>query len=197
MSIALSVRLAGAIVIAAGLLGACATEKASYRSDYDKSVNFGMYKTYGFVTQPGTNRAGYSSLLTKQFETAIRREMDARGYRYSDSNPDLLVNFNANAQEKVDLRTTPSPGPMPGGGYYGYRGGLYSPWPSYTQGNEVDTVRYKVGTANIDVADAQKKALLWEGVAEGKLTKEVMDNPEAAVDAVVTKLFAQFPGRAP
>jgi hypothetical protein len=53
-----------------------------------------------------------------------------------------------------------------------------------------------VGTANIDVADARKKALLWEGVAEGKLTQEVMANPEAAINAVVTKLFAEFPARA-
>ena len=32
-------------------------------------------------------------------------------------------------------------------------------------------MRYKVGTANIDVADAGKKKLLWEGVAEGELTR--------------------------
>lgn len=178
------------LVIATILLSACAAPKANYRSNYDKSIDFSAFKTYGFVAEPGTNRAGYSTLITKQFESAIRREMDTRGYRFVDSSPDLLVNFNANAQEKVDVRSSPSM--SMGGGYYGYRGGMYAS----TYGTEVDTVRYKVGTANIDIVDASKKALLWEGLAEGKLTKEVMANPEAAISTVVTQLFVQFPGRA-
>jgi hypothetical protein len=196
MSTVLSIRFGSTLAVMA-LVAACATSKATYRSNYDKAADFSTYHTYDFVNDPGTNRAGYSTLLTKQFEDAIRREMDSRGYRHADSDPDLLVNFNANAQERVDIQSTPAP-MAPAGGYYGYRGGFYSPWPAYSMGggSEIDTVRYKVGTANIDVADARKKALLWEGVAEGKLTQEVMANPEAAINAVVTKLFAEFPARA-
>jgi hypothetical protein len=47
--------------------------------------------------------------------------MDARGYRKVDTNPDLLVNFNANVQEKADVESMPGPY---AGGYYGYRGGM-------------------------------------------------------------------------
>jgi Domain of unknown function (DUF4136) len=124
--------------------------------------------------------------LTTYFEIAVSREMDARGYRKADGNADLLVNFNANAREKVDIQSTPGPAV----GYYGYRTGLYAGGPQVTM------VRYKVGTANIDVADASKKKLLWEGGAEGELTDEVMKNPQAAVDKAVAQIFTQFPGHA-
>ena len=52
-----------------------------------------------------------------------------------------------------------------------------------TAASDVETVHYKVGTANIDVVDARKRELVWEGVAEGKLTDKVMKDPRAAVNA--------------
>jgi Domain of unknown function (DUF4136) len=191
-------RFAAFAIAFAGLLSACeTTPKATFRSNYDKSANFDLYHTYGFVSKPGTDRAGYSTLLTKHFEDAIKREMDARGYTFSETDPDLFVNFNANAHEKVDVQTTPGmSGPYYGGGYYGYRGGFYGGYPGYAYGPEVSTVRYKVGTANIDVVDARKKQLIWEGLAEGRLTDKIMENPEAAISSLVTQLFAQYPGRA-
>jgi hypothetical protein len=39
-----------------------------------------------------------------------------------------------------------------GGGYYGYRGSLYSPWPLYVDQTVVSN--YKEGTLNIDIIDA-------------------------------------------
>jgi len=80
-----------------------------------------------------------------------------------------------------------------GYGYYGYRRGLYGGFPAYT--NDVDTVHYKVGTVNIDVVDAKKKQLVWEGAQEGRLTKKVMDNVEAAVNTVVGNIYQQYPTR--
>jgi hypothetical protein len=66
---------------------------------------------------------------------------------------------------------------------------MYGGW----GGTDVETVHYKVGTANIDVVDARKKELVWEGVAEGKLTEKVMKDPRAAVNLVVTEIYKQFP----
>jgi hypothetical protein len=178
-----SLGIPGIVALIATLLTACESEP-KIRANTDPSANLSIYKTYAFVAQPGTNRGGYSTPLTTYFETAVAREMDARGYRKVDSNPELLVNFNANAVEKADIESVPGPAV----GYYGYRAGLYA-------GGGVETVRYKVGTANVDVADAGKKKLLWEGVAEGELTDSAMKNPQAAVDKVVTQIFVQFPGR--
>ena len=52
------------------------------------------------------------------------------------------------------------------------------------------------GTDNIDLVDAKQKKLIWEGVAEGKLTDKMMQNPQATIDAVITDMFTKFPGRA-
>jgi len=161
------------------------------RANTDPAANFAQYKSYTFPEKTGTDRDGVSTPLTSYFKEAVRREMDARGYQFVESgDADLLVNFHANARENVDVRSTPAP--YYGGGYYGYRGGMYGGW--YGGGSEVETVRYKVGTANLDVVDARQRKLVWEGVAEGKLSDKVMKDPRAAVSLVVTELFKQYPG---
>jgi hypothetical protein len=62
--------------------------------------------------------------------------------------------------------------------------------------DNVETVQYKVGTANIDIVDAGRNQLIWEGVVEGRLTREVMENPQPAIESVVAELFSRYPGTA-
>jgi hypothetical protein len=183
-------------LIASGLMLAACESGPKIRANTDPGANFSSYKTYAFMDKLGTDRGGVATPLTSYFKEAVRREMDLRGYKYVENGAaDLLVNFAANSQEKVDVRSTPSPTVGVGyGGYYGYRGGAYGAW--YGGGTEVDTVRYKVGTANVDLVDASRKQLVWEGLVEGKLTEKVMKDPRAAVNAVVTEMFKQFPGNA-
>jgi hypothetical protein len=176
------------IALAALMLAGCETGP-QIRSVSEPGANLASYRTYSFAAQPGTNRGGNVTPLTTFFQTAITREMTARGFQHVDSGGDLLVNFNARVSEKADIQSTPGPGPYYGYGYYGYRGGLYS-------GPEVQTVRYKVGTANIDVVDSKRKVVVWEGIAEQELSDQIMQNPQPAIDNVVAKMFAQFPGRA-
>ena len=124
----LSLALVGSMVVAASLvLSACAAPKIKTRSQTDPNVNLSSFHTYGFVAEPGTNRSGYSTPITTYFKTAITREMNARGYTYSEDSPELLINFNTNAREQVDIRSTPSM--SYGYGYYGYRGGMYAAGP--------------------------------------------------------------------
>jgi hypothetical protein len=186
------------IVLAAALLATVAlagcAPAPTVRANTDPSVDLATYRSYAFPANPGTDRAGYTTPITSYFKQAIRREMDARGYRYVESgDADLLINFNANAREHVEVRSTPAPAY---GGYYGYRAGLYGVGHVYMAAPEIDTIRYKVGTANIDIVDWRKKQLVWEGVIEGRLTDKIMENPQAAVDAAVTEMFTKFPGRA-
>jgi hypothetical protein len=182
------------------VLAACAHPKPTIRTSADPSAQMSSYRTYTFAEHPGTDRGGYSTMITGYFKDAIRSEMDARGYQYVEGDADLLVNFNANAREQVDLRSSPAPtygyGYYAGYGYYGYRTGMYGVGPSYAAGTEVDTVRYKVGTANVDVADPRKKQLLWEGIAEGRLSDKSMKDPKPAISSLIKEMFAEFPGRA-
>jgi hypothetical protein len=175
-------------------LAACAstTSRPDIRVNTAPDANFTAYSTFGFPAQTGTDRGGYSTLVTDYFKTAVRHQMEARGYHYVEGNPELLVNFFANVRERTEVRSDTTFAPSIG--YYGYRRGLYAAWPLYSP--DVETIRYRVGTANIDIVDASKKQLIWEGVAEGRITEKDMDEPKPAIESVVTQLFTRFPGRA-
>ena len=191
MSSRRSVIAAAAVFMCAMIAGCATTNNASNaRIDYDKKADFSVYRTFGFPKETGTDRGGYSTLMTSYFKTSVTTAMEARGYKYTDDHPDLLVNFYTNTRERTETRTGPSAGL--GYGYYGYRYGLYNAWPLY---DEDRTVTYKVGTINLDIVDAEKKQLVWEGVKEGRVTDEAMDNPKVTVNAVVTELMAKYPGR--
>lgn len=179
-----------ALLTALVLLAGC-TSGPTIRSDYDRSADFSAYQTFGFVDPLGTDKNGYSTLVTSHFKAAAREEMEALGYTYSESNPDLLVNFFSNTENRTDVRTTPSV--TASYGYYGYRSGLYMGFPLY--GSDTETRHYKVGTLNIDVVDAAEEQLIWEGIAEGKLSEEAMENPRAAIHTAVRQIFERYPTR--
>lgn len=176
------------IAAASFAIAGCATTAGpDVTIDYDRSADLGSYRTYGFPAEVGTDRAGYSTIVTRYFKDAVNREMQRLGYVYDEADPDLLVNFFSNVREVTDVRRSPQ-----AYGYYGYRYGLYGAWPYYD--DYVDTVRYKVGTANIDIVDGERMQLIWEGVAEGRITQSAMENPRVAIDAVVAELFQRFSG---
>ena len=179
--------VAGVLVVM--LMAGCATTRAPQtRIDYDKKADFSVYRTFGFPKETGTDRGGYSTLVTSYFKNSVTAAMEARGYKYSEDHPDLLVNFYMNTRERTETR----PSPALGYGYYGYRYGLYNAWPMY---DEDRTVTYKIGTINLDIVDGEKKQLIWEGISEGRVTEESMANPRVTVNAVVTELMRQFPGK--
>ncbi len=171
------------------LLCACASGP-QIRTHHDPSADFAIYRTYNFAAEPGTDRAGYSTLITGHFKRAVSREMEARGYTLA-TEPDLLVNFFTSVRDRTSVQSTPV---LVGVDYYRYRNGLYSVWPLYD--NDVTTTQYQVGTASIDVVDAARKQLVWEGVAEGRLTSRVQRDPGPAIDRAVKEIFDRYPARA-
>lgn len=180
-----------AVIAVAALAAGCATTRAPQtRIDYDKGADFSVYRTFGFPKETGTDRGGYSTLVTSYFKDSITTAMEARGYKYAEENPDLLVNFFMNTRERTE--STSQPRMSMGYGYYGYRYGLYNAWPLY---DDDRTVTYKIGTINVDIVDAEKKQLVWEGISEGRVSEEAMANPKVTVNAVVTELMRKYPGR--
>jgi hypothetical protein len=178
------------LAVAASLLvlGGCASGP-DVRVEYDRSADFTHYQTFGFVSPLGTDRNGYQSMVSQYLAAATQREMEARGMHRVSSNPQLLVNFNTALTEKMRVITTPAP--MVGVGYYGYRAGMYGAWPLY---RDLTTVMpYQEGTLNIDVVDAARKQLVWEGLVTDIVTQDMLDNLQASIDAAVAAAFAQYP----
>ena len=165
------------------LLTACATGP-QIRHDMNPTANFAGYKTFGYFSPLATDRAAYTSLFSAHLKDAARRSMESKGYVYTETNPDLLINFFANVQDRQEVRVTPAPA-----GYYGYRRGLYSGfgWSS------VETVSYREGTLTVDVVEAGRKILIWQAIAEGTVSNEARKNPGPAIDALVTKMMETLP----
>jgi uncharacterized protein DUF4136 len=189
--------LSGSLLLCVAALGACATAtpKLKVRTVLDPQAQFDSYRSYGFVAQPGTNEgSGKATAMTIYFMQAVRHEMDSRGYRYTEESPDLLVNFNVQARGN-DAQTNVSPTYGYSTGYYAYRAGLYG-LPVVTSESQ-ENVTYRVGTGNVDVVDARRKVLAWEGIAEGRISEAMLANPGPAIGEVIAEMFAQYPGKAP
>lgn len=175
------------LIVAAGAITGCASD--NIRSDYDREADFSRYRTYNFIEGAGPDNDRYQSLFTQYMMTAIDREMQARGYTKS-GDPDLLVNFNANLQEKTKVTQTAAP---PTFGYYGYRGGFYDPWGGYGYATQTHVSQYTEGTFNIDLVDARRKQLVWEAVGIGRVSQKDLEELEARVNEGVPKFFAFYP----
>jgi hypothetical protein len=178
--------LAGAVAATLLSLGGCAN-LPEVRSDFDRSADFTQYRTFGFASPLGTDRQGYQSLVSQRLKAAAQRELEARGLRLDSATPQLLVNFSASLSEKTRVVSLPSLGL----GYHGYRGGMYSAWPMYR--DETVVTPYTEGRLNIDLVDAARQQLVWEGVVTGLVTQTAMDDMQAAIDAAVNAAFAKYP----
>lgn len=175
------------VLLATGLL-ACASGP-QIRVDGDPNANIPAYKTFGYFDSLATDKAGYSTILTSRLKGAATRELEARGYRYAEKDPELLVNFNVNVVDKTEIYSTPSAGM----GYYGYRSGMYGAWSGYPR--DIESRNYRQGTLGIDVVDAARKALVWQGIAEARVTTKMRENPGQTLDTIVTEVLASFPAR--
>lgn len=189
------IRRVPAILAAAALaaaLAGCATGP-DIRTDYNHATDFSQYRSFAFLPRLGTDSQGYETLTTQYLKDAVHKELTARGYTYAPRNPDLLVNFHMQFQQKIV--SSPAPMPPPGYmGYYAYRGGLYAPWPGY--GFYSDTYTYTEGTLNVDLVDARKNQLVWEGVAQGDASQPERQSSQLVIEQVVGMIFAKYPFRA-
>lgn len=156
----------------------------------DPTINFHSFTSFAFVQPLGTDKAGYASLVSQQLKTSSRREMEKLGYRYDESNPDLLLNFNAKLTHKFQVSEMPVSGYY---GYYGYRAGYYGAWPAYSTRVE----QYSEGTLNVDLVDVRRHELVWEGVLIDRVTTQDLKQVGSVIDAAIVAVFAKFPTSLP
>jgi len=187
--LAFQARLCALAAAATVLISACATGP-SIHHETNSAATFGSYKTFGFLSPLATDKFPYESLLTQHLKDATRGAMESKGYVFSSSAPDVLINFYVNIQDKQDVRTTPgSTYSGYAGGYYGYRRGYYRVITPAT----IETVNYKQGTLTIDLVDAKQKVLAWTATAEGRVPSDALKDPGPSIDTLVTNMMAPVP----
>ena len=152
----------------------------SVYSDFDKGVDFSQYKTYAFH-RSGIDKVQISELDKRRILNAIDVELSKKGMTKSE-NPDLLVNIFTKEREQVDVSQFNI-----GWGYgWGRR------WNPYLWGGQNYVSTSTEGTLYIDLIDAKKKELIWEGEGVGYLTQNRAEK-EALINQFVAKILAQFP----
>ena len=70
---------------------------------------------------------------------------------------------------------------------------MYGGWAGYPP--EIESRNYRQGTLSIDVVDAARKALVWQGIAEARVTTKMRENPGQTLDTIVTEVLETFPAR--
>jgi hypothetical protein len=177
-----------AISLLSLLLTAGCASGPSVRHNTDASTDFSRFETFAFVDPLSTDRAGYQSLVSQQLVASAERELVARGLRRTDAAPDLLVNFNVQLDQR--LRVTQGPPTFHSRHFNSHRRGFYSTWPTYQQ---TEIRQYTKGTVGVDVIDASRRQLVWEGFALGRVTQRTLDDVGPVLDAAVADIFRAFP----
>lgn len=160
------------------ILSACSSIRVN--SDYDSRADFTQYKTYAFH-KSGIDKAEISGLDKKRILRAIDNELSLKGMSKSD-NPDLLVNIFTKEREQVDVNQFNM------GWGYGWGWG----WNPYMWGGNSYVRSSTQGTLYIDLVDAKKKELIWEGEGIGVLTENRREK-EKQINEFVAKILAQYP----
>lgn len=161
------------------VLASCTSVKVY--SDYDTNVDFSPYKTYAFHKK-GIDKVEISELDKKRILNAIDKELTKKGMTKSES-PDLLINIMTKERERIDVNQ------FSAGWGYGWGWG----WnPFMWGGNNTFVSSSTEGILFIDLIDAKKKELVWQGEGIGYLTENRREK-EKKINEFVAKILEQFP----
>jgi Domain of unknown function (DUF4136) len=163
------------------LLTSCSAVRVN--SDYDKSVDFTPYKTYAFY-KTGIDKVEISDLDKRRILRSIDEEMTLKGFTKNE-NPDLLININTKAEKNINVNQ------FQAGWGYGWGYGWGFGWNPYWGMNNTISTNTE-GTLTIDLIDAKKKELVWQGEGIGYLTQNT-DKKDENIKCFVTKIMSQYP----
>ncbi|MES2544846.1 MAG: DUF4136 domain-containing protein [Bacteroidota bacterium] len=160
------------------ILASCSSVRVN--SDYEKNVDFNQFKTYAFH-KTGIDKVEISDLDKKRILRAIDAELSKKGMTKSET-PDLLINIHTKEREEVNVNQ------FNAGFGYGWGYG----WSPYFWGGRSYVSTSTEGTLYIDLIDAKKKELIWQGEGSGYLTQN-REQKDERINEFVSKILAQFP----
>lgn len=166
------------VPFALALVG-CAGIKA--QTDYDDTVDFGAYRSYGYMERPTEGVLAGNDLVINRIERAVDRQLGANGYQKMETgSPDFYVVYHAALEERITATTIDQWG-------YGWRH-----WGRWGGRSEVLVETYEEGTLIIDIVDASTKELVWRGQVQGRV-QEDPERSKQGLDKAVAIILEAFP----
>jgi len=173
-----------AFLFVAAIAASCSSVQVS--SDFDKDKDFAAYHTYTFTAE--ALKLPLDDINRARILRAIETELAAKGFTKNDR-PDVWIDINLTAQQKQSATAT-STGP----GYYGYGPGYGYGWGSGFSTTSIYVEHYVEGTLFIDMIDASKRQLVWQGRAVKILDEDVSpERREANINYAVKQIFTKYP----
>lgn len=163
------------------LVSSCSSVRVA--TDYDKNAKFGEYKTFAFF-KTGIDKAEINDLDKKRIMRAIEAELLAKGFTTSE-NPDLLISLFTKSQQRVNVYNNTW-------GYGGWGWGGFGPGWGWGWNQQPMVSTSTQGTLYIDLIDANKKELVWQGMGSGYLTRN-MEKKELRIKEFVSKIMEKYP----
>ena len=160
--------LMGTMLLFAGKLSA-----QQVKTDYDRSANFGLYKTYSWEKVQTKD-----PLLVDRIKKAVNSALAAKGWTQVPPGGDVAVVAIETTQNQQTVET-----------FYNDMGGWR--WGGFSDATTIAET-YKVGTLVVDLFDASTKKLIWRGSSSGTLSDK-SDKNIKNLDKEVQKMFAHFP----
>ena len=154
------------------------------------------FQSFGFFPELSTDRAGFHTIVSRQLVASTRREMEVRGFTFTE-NPaeaDLLINFHTDVAEQFRVRSTPTY--WHGSTFWSHRRGFYDPWPghrSWPSHSTLEVDQFSEGSLSVDIVAAGTNVLVWEGGASQRLTQRTLNELGPALDNAVHEIFQRFP----
>ena len=143
------------------VIGAGCGSSVSITTDYDKSMDFTVIKTFGFLKWNNESAALVNELDRRRLESAVTSELEKRGMKRVDGMGDSMIGFHVIVENKTG--TTSYTDYYGGMGYYGGRSGFGYGY-GYPYGGSgtttTQTYNYTIGTIIIDQYERDRKSVV-------------------------------------
>ena len=181
LSLRPAVRAASLLLVVATFCACAAGPEV--RISQDPNADFSQYRTFGFVQSLGTDTRGTPSSLSPRLRAATTRELKARGLTFVSNNPDLLIDFYSGLQTGIGTLNQPIM-LMPVRNYGSWAGynARFHPGQPITE-----------GTLAVRAVDRRSNMLVWEGIAQDRVTQAMHENLDETVNSLISAIFADFP----
>lgn len=147
------------------------------RFDYDRSANFGGYKTYQWVDYRPVGVG--NQLIDRDIKRAVDEQLTGKGLRRADTGGDLYVGYQASISQEKQFDSVGWGGPA---------------WFGNLGNTRVTTSTIEIGSLAIGLADPSTKQLVWRGVASKTL--DISKDPDKnyrSLEKAMSKLFKNYP----
>jgi len=158
----------------------CTSIKIS--SDFDKTATFANYKTYKFTDEVA--KLQIDDLNKNRLIAAVEKELGLKGFTKSET-PDVLIDIQLKGKN-IQTATASTSGGYGHGYRYGWGGGFSTTTINYDS--------YIEGTLFVDMIDASKNQLVWQGRGVGTLDPDAdQAKREKNINYAVSQIFTKYP----